>query len=257
MTTLAPRIGRIDASRVFIRRSLTHSWRDVETLIMSIALPATLMAMFTYVFGGAIDPSGNYVNYVVPGTILLAAGFGAASTAVAVARDMSQGMTDRLRTMSLPHDTVVLGHVVASVVRNLVATTVVVGVALALGFRPTAGPLEWLAAAGLVTLYILAITYVFAAIGIVAGTPEAASGYGFILLFLPYLSSAFVPIDTMPSWLGWFSQHQPITPITETMRALLVGGAGQPWLALGWAVVLSAAGAAWATVAFQRRARRG
>lgn len=256
MTTLAPSIARPVAARIFMRRSLTHSLRDAETLIMAIALPAMLMVMFTYVFGGAIDPTGQYVNYVVPGTILLAAGFGAASTAVSVSRDMTEGLMDRLRTMAFPHGTVVLGHVVASVARNLIATTVVVGVALALGFRPTAGPGEWLAAAGLVTLYILAITYLFAAIGVVAGSPEAASGYGFVLLFLPYLSSAFVPVETMPSWLSWFAEHQPITPITETLRALLVGGEGQPWLALAWTLGLLAVGATWATWLFGRATRR-
>jgi ABC-2 type transport system permease protein len=256
MTTLAPRIARPVATRIFVRRSLTHSFRDAETLIMAIALPAMLMVMFTYVFGGAIDPTGQYVNYVVPGTILLAAGFGAASTAVSVSRDMTEGLMDRLRTMAFPHGTVVLGHVVASVARNLIATAVVVGVALALGFRPTAGLAEWLAAAGLVTLYILAITYLFAAIGVVAGSPEAASGYGFVLLFLPYLSSAFVPVETMPSWLSWFAEHQPITPITETLRALLVGGEGQPWLALAWTLGLLAVGATWATWLFSRATRR-
>lgn len=256
MTRLTPTLGRAAATRIFIGRSLTHSRRDTESLIMAIALPAMLMVLFTYVFGGAIDPTGAYVNYVVPGTILLAAGFGAASTAVSVSRDMTEGFMARLRTMPMPQWTVITGHVVASLARNLLATAVVVGVALAVGFRPTAGPGEWLAAAGLVALYIAAITYLFAAIGIVAGSPEAASGYGFFLLFLPYLSSAFVPVETMPTWLRWFAENQPITPITETLRALLVGGEGQPLLALVWCVVLLGAGAAWSAWLFARRARR-
>jgi len=257
MTTLAPALSRPTAARIFVRRSLTHSLRDTESLIMSVALPGILMVMFTYVFGGAIDPTGQYVNYVVPGTILLAAGFGAASTAVSVSRDMTEGFIARLRTMSVPQAMVITGHVVASLARNLLATAVVVGVALALGFRPTAGLAEWVAAAGLVALYILAITYIFAAIGIVAGSPEAASSYGFFLLFLPYLSSAFVPVATMPTALRWFSEHQPITPITETMRSLLVGGEGQPIAALVWCGLLLAAGVAWSTWAFARKARRG
>jgi ABC-2 type transport system permease protein len=223
---------------------------------MAVALPAMLMLLFTYVFGGAIDPTGEYVNYVVPGTILLAAGYGAASTAVSVSRDMTEGFMARLRTMALPQATVVTGHVVASLARNLLATTVVVAVAIAVGFRPTARSGEWLAAAGLVALYIAAITYLFAAIGVVAGSPEAASGYGFFLLFLPYLSSAFVPVETMPTWLRWFAEHQPITPITETLRALLVGGEGQPVLAIAWCAVLLGTGAAWSAWAFARRTRR-
>lgn len=256
MTTLTPPLGRTAATRIFIERSLTHSRRDTESLIMAVALPAILMVMFTYVFGGAIDPTGRYVNYVVPGTILLAAGFGAASTAVSVSRDMTEGFMDRLRTMAVPRATVITGHVIASLARNLLATAVVVGVALALGFRPTAGPAEWVAAAGLVALYIAAITYLFAAIGIVARSPEAASGYGFFLLFLPYLSSAFVPVATMPTALRWFAEHQPITPITETLRALLVGGDGQPLLALAWCLVLLGTGVAWSTWLFARRGRR-
>ena len=255
MTALAPRITRPTATRIFIRRALIHAIRDIETLVMAIALPAILMVMFTYVFGGAIDPTGKYVNYVVPGIILLAAGFGAASTAVSVSRDMTEGLIDRLRAMAIPQATVVAGHVVASVVRNLIATVVVLGVAIAVGFRPTASFGEWCAAAGLVTLYILTITYVFAAIGVLANSPEAASGYGFILLFLPYLPSAFVPVETMPSWLQWFAENQPITPITETLRALLVGGEGQPWLALAWTLAVLAGGVAWATWLFHRRTR--
>jgi ABC-2 type transport system permease protein len=257
MTTLSPTLGRTTATSVFIRRSLTHSRRDTESLILSIALPAMLMALFTYVFGGAIDPTGEYVNYVVPGTILLAAGYGSATTAVSVSRDMSEGFMARLRTMALPQSSVITGHVVASLARNLIATTVVVGVALAVGFRPTAGPAQWVAAAGLVALYVAAITYLFAAIGVVASTPEAASGFGFFLLFLPYLSSAFVPVDTMPTWLRWFAEHQPITPITETLRSLLVGGDGQPLLAVAWCLVLLAIGAAWSAWAFARKSRRG
>jgi ABC-2 type transport system permease protein len=255
MTTLSPRIRPATAGRIFVRRSLTHSWRETETLIMSIALPAILMALFTYVFGGALDPSGTYVNYVVPGIILLAAGFGAASTAVSVSRDMTEGMIDRLRTVSFPHAAVIAGHVVASVARNLFATVIVVGVAVAIGFRPTASPVEWLAAAGLVTLYLLVITYLFAAIGIVAGSAEAASGYGFFLLFLPYLSSAFVPVETMPGWLQWFAERQPITPITETLRSLLVGGEGQPVAAIAWCLGLLAVASVLATLAFRRRIR--
>ena len=165
---------------------------------MAIMLPVMLMLLFTFVFGGAIDPSGGYVDYVVPGIILLCAGFGAASTAVYVAGDMKAGIIDRFRTMPLRASAVLTGHVVASLLRNLLATGVVIGVALLVGFRPTAGVWGWLGAIGIIALYILAITYLFAAIGLAAKSPEGASGYGFIILFVPYLSSAFVPVETMP-----------------------------------------------------------
>ncbi len=173
------------STRVFIGRSIRHTLRNVEVLSMAIILPIMLMLMFTYVFGGAIDPGGDYVNYVVPGIILLCAGFGSASTAVDVADDMTNGIIDRFRTMPLRSDGVIVGHVVASLLRNLFATGVVIGVALLVGFRPTAGAVEWLGALGMIALFILAITWLYASIGLAARSAAAASGYGFVLLFLP------------------------------------------------------------------------
>ncbi|WP_308799739.1 ABC transporter permease [Agromyces silvae] len=251
-------LGPLTAEAVFIRRSLTHSLRDGEALLMAILLPVMLMLLFTFVFGGALDPSGGYVDYVVPGIILLCAGFGASSTATYVARDMSTGVIDRFRTMPLHAGAVLAGHVVASVARNLLATAVVVGVALAVGFRPTAGIVEWLGAIGMITLYILAITWLFAAIGLAAGSPDAANGYGFILLFLPYLSSAFVPVDTLPGWLQWVAENQPITPIIETIRSLLMGTpmGDSGWWALGWCAAIILFAAWWGAWLFRRKAGR-
>jgi ABC-2 type transport system permease protein len=246
------------AEAVFIRRSITHSLRDTEALLMAVILPTMLMLLFTYVFGGALDPSGGYVDYVVPGIILLCAGFGASSTAMYVARDMTTGIIDRFRTMPLRAGAVLTGHVVASVLRNLFATGVVIAVALLVGFRPTATPLEWVAAIGLIALYILAITYLFAAIGLAASSPESASAYGFILLFLPYLSSAFVPVETLPDWLAWFAEHQPITPIIETIRGLLMGTpmGDSAWWAVGWCLLFIAVAAVWSAWLFRRKAGR-
>jgi ABC-2 type transport system permease protein len=252
-----PRLRGFTAESVFVRRSLTQSLRDGESLSMSIMLPVVIMLLFTYVFGGALESDGRYVDYVVPGIILLCAGFGAATTATYVARDMTTGIIDRFRTMPLRASAVLTGHVVASLVRNLVATAVVIGVALAVGFRPTADVVSWVLALLLIALYILAITYLFAAIGLAAGSPEAASGYGFILMFLPYLSSAFVPVDTMPTWLQWVAENQPITPIIETIRGLLMGTSlgTEPWWALGWIAVIIAVSAVWGAWLF-RRSRR-
>ncbi|GAA1916283.1 ABC transporter permease [Microbacterium aoyamense] len=258
LPALRPRISGFTAESVFVKRSLTHSLRDGESLLMAIMLPVMLMVLFVFVFGGAMDPSGSYVNYVVPGVIVLCAGFGASSTAVYVANDMKAGIIDRFRTMPLRASAVLTGHVVASLIRNLVATAVVIGVALAIGFRPTANVGEWIAAAGLIALYILTITYLFAAIGLAAGTPEAATGYGFIILFLPYLSSAFVPVSTMPTWLQWISENQPITPIIETIRGLLMGTemGDAPWWALGWCAAILAFAFAWGAWLFRRKAGR-
>jgi ABC-2 type transport system permease protein len=265
MTTLTappspakPRLTGLTAERIFVRRSLTRSLRDGESLSMAIMLPVMLMLLFTFVFGNAIDPSGGYVDYVVPGIILLCAGFGAATTAVYVANDMRAGIIDRFRTMPLRSSAVLTGHVAASLARNLVATAVVIGVGLLVGFRPTAGFWGWLAAIGLIALYILAITQLFAAIGLAAGSPEAASGYGFIILFVPYLSSAFVPVETMPGWLQWIADNQPITPIIETIRGLLMGTSvgTEPLWALFWCLAIFGVSFAWGAWLFTRKAGR-
>lgn len=256
--TLRPRLKGLSAEAVFLKRSLTHSLRDGESLLMAIMLPVMLMLLFTFVFGGAIDPSGGYVNYVVPGIILLCAGFGASSTGVYVARDMQTGIIDRIRTMPLRSGAVLTGHVIASLLRNLLATGVVIGVALAVGFRPTADVWGWIGAIAMIAVYILTITYLFAAIGLAAGSPEAASGYGFIILFLPYLSSAFVPVESMPTWLQWIAENQPITPIIETIRGLLfqLPMDAKPWWALGWCALILAVAVVWGAWLFRRKAGR-
>jgi ABC-2 type transport system permease protein len=261
MTTIAtarPRLGALTAESTFISRSFIHSVRDVEALLMAVVLPTMLMLMFTYIFGNAIDPSGGYVDYVVPGIILLCAGFGASSTAIAVSRDMTTGIIDRFRTMPIRSGAVLTGHVVASLVRNLFATGVVIAVALLVGFRPVASPIEWIAAFGIIALYILAITYLFAAIGLAASTPDAASGYGFILLFLPYVSSAFVPVATMPEWLQWIAENQPITPVIETIRALLLDTPldDSAWWAVGWCLGIIVVSVVWGAWLFRRKAGR-
>ncbi|MGO4547734.1 ABC transporter permease [Paenibacillus sp. 2TAB23] len=243
---------------VFIGRSIRHSLRNVEALIMAIMLPVMLMLLFTYVFGGSIDPTGNYVNYVVPGIILLSAGFGSSSTAVDVSMDMTNGIIDRFRTMPIRSMSVVTGHVVASLARNLFATGIVLGVALLVGFQPTASFLEWLAALGLIALFILSFTWLFAAIGLMVGSPSSASAYGFILLFLPYLSSAFVPTDNMPSWLQGIANHQPITPVIETIRGLLTGTPilNSGWIAIGWCLFIILVSLIWCYWAFHRKTAR-
>ncbi len=243
---------------VFIGRSVLHSLRNTEALIMAIVLPIMLMLLFTYVFGGAIDPSGNYVNYVVPGIILLCAGFGSSSTAVDVTTDMTNGIIDRFRTLPIRSMNVITGHVVASLARNLLATSVVIIIALLVGFRPAASFVSWLAAVGVIALFILAFTWLFAAIGLVASTPAAASGYGFVLLFLPYLSSAFVPISTMPKWLQGIAENQPITPVIETIRSFLLGGAvgDHIWWAIGWCLLILIGSIIWSTLLFKKKAGR-
>lgn len=223
-------------------RSLRRSTRELDVLLLSVLLPVMLMLLFVHVFGGALGLAVEgtaYVDYVVPGVVLLCAGYGAAQTAVSVAGDLSTGVIDRFRSLPVWHPSVLVGHVAASMARNAVATVAVVLVALAAGFRPAAGPVGWLAAAGLVALYVLALSWVSLCIGLVAGGVEAASGFTFVVLFLPYLSSAFVPTATMPTALRVFSEHQPVTPVIETLRAVLLDAqGGRPGEAVLWCLGL-------------------
>ncbi|HEY6890137.1 MAG TPA: ABC transporter permease, partial [Solirubrobacter sp.] len=197
----------------FIQRSLRHSVRSIDALLTAIMLPVAIMLMFVYVFGGAIDTGGRYVDYVVPGIIVLCAGFGSAGTAVAVALDMTTGVVDRFRTLPISAAAVLTGHVTASVIRNVASTLLVLGVALIAGFRPVADPLNWLAAAGLLLALMTAISWLAACFGLIARSVEAANAITFVAAFAPYLSSAFVPADTMPAGLQWIAEHQPVTPI--------------------------------------------
>ncbi len=245
-------------ARVMVTRSVRRSFRDPEAFFTALMLPVILMLLFVYVFGGAMRTGTSYVDYVVPGLIVLCAGFGAGTTATAVATDMSNGIVDRFRSMPLAKSSVVIGHVVASLVRNLLATVLVIGVGLAVGWRPGGSPLDWLAATGLVVLFILALSYLAAAVGLVAGSPEAANSMSIVLMFLPYVSTAFVPVETMPSWLHGFAEHQPMTPVIETLRGLWMGTplGHQPLWALAWSVGILAVSAVLATALFNRRTSR-
>jgi ABC-2 type transport system permease protein len=245
-------------ARVMVTRSVRRSFRDPEAFFTALMLPVILMLLFVYVFGGAMRTGTSYVDYVVPGLIVLCAGFGAGTTATAVAQDMTNGIVERFRSMPLAKSSVIIGHVVASLVRNLLATTLVIGVGLAVGWRPTGSFLDWVAAAAVVVLFILALSYLAAAVGLVAGSPEAANSMTILLMFLPYVSTAFVPVDTMPSWLHGFAEHQPMTPVIETLRGLWMGTplGHQPLWALVWSVGILAVSAVLATALFNRQTSR-
>jgi ABC-2 type transport system permease protein len=239
-------------------RCLRLSRRQIDALIMSLLLPVLLMLMFVELFGGAIDTGTKYVTYVVPGVILLCAGFGSATTAVNVSQDMTGGLMDRLRSMDVSGKALLAGHVTASVVRNAASTELVFLVAAVLGFEPGAGALDWFAVAGVLLAFVIAVSSLAVAIGLLAKSPEAANGFTFFVMFLPYASSGFVPVHTMPAWIQGFAQHQPITPITETVRGLLLGtGAGSyAWQALAWCAAITAVSVAASSVLFERRIAR-
>ncbi len=223
---------------VMVRSATTLTIRNGDALLTSLALPIMLMLLFVYLFGGAIDTGTEYVTYVVPGVIMLCASFGASLTAVAVTNDMTNGIMDRFRSMDIRGASVLGGHVAASTARNLVSTVLVLGVAFLIGFRPSASFVDWLAAVGLLVVAILALSWASAAVGLLATTPEAASGFSFVVMFLPYPSSAFVPVETMPTWIHGFADNQPFTPLIESLRGFLLGTpvGNSPWIALAWCV---------------------
>jgi ABC-2 type transport system permease protein len=242
-------------SLTFIGRSLRHSARSIDALLTAILLPVAIMLMFVYVFGGAIDVGGRYVDYVVPGIIVLCAGFGSAGTAVAVSLDMTTGVIDRFRTLPISSAAVLTGHVTASVLRNILSALLVLGVALLAGFDPQAGPLEWLAAAGLLLALMTAISWLAACFGLIAKSVEAANAITFVAAFAPYLSSAFVPADTMPSGLSWIAEHQPVTPIADTLRELMLGQpvGNEAIVAIAWCAAGIVIGRLGAAYLFARR----
>ena len=276
MTTLAPSpLGPVDGTldhaaraaaerpllgwaahdaRTMIGRSLRRSVREPDTLILAVALPVVVMLLFVTVFGGEIDTGMAYVDFVVPGIILLCAGYGASTTAVAVAADVTGDIMSRFRSLPVHLSSVLTGHVVASLARNAVSTSLVVGVAFLLGFRPSAGPREWLLVVALLAAYVLALTWLAVCVGVVASSPEAASGFSFGIMFLPYVSSAFVRPETMPAALEWFARYQPVTPVTDTLRGWLVGmPGGSSLVAFAWCAGFYVVARALAGRLFRRR----
>jgi ABC-2 type transport system permease protein len=237
-------------------RCLRLSRRNVEAVLTSLMLPIMLMLLFVYLFGGAIHAgTEKYVTYVVPGLLLLCAGYGASVTAVSVCHDMAGGIVDRFRSLDVGGAAVLAGHVTASVVRNAASTVLVLGVGVLVGFRPHAGALDWLAAAALLLAFVVALSWFAAVIGLLAKTPEGASGFTFFVMFLPYPSSAFVPVATMPTWIQGFAGHQPVTPVIETLRSLLLGTPANTsaWTAIAWCAGILAVSVALSAVLFRRR----
>ncbi|MDV5143853.1 ABC transporter permease [Streptomyces sp. SBC-4] len=251
-------------SITMLRRNLKHAMRYPSMTLSTVIMPVMMLLLFNYAFGGALGsgiagaPTGGgaYIDYVAPGIILMAATAGAVATAVGVCVDMTEGIVNRFRTMSISRAAFLTGHVVGSVIQTMIAIGLVIGIALAIGFRPDASAVEWVAALGLLGLLTLALTWLSAGMGLMAKTPESASNAPLPLTFLPFLGSAIVPTDSMPTGLRWFAEYQPFTPVIETLRGLLMGtGIGNSgYLALAWCVGLTFAGYLWARSAFGRTA---
>ncbi|MGI5151764.1 ABC transporter permease [Plantactinospora sp. CA-294935] len=224
---------------VLLGRSLTHVTRSVDTIITTAITPIAMMLLFVYVLGGAIDTgSDSYVNYLLPGILLITIASGIAYTAFRLFLDMKGGIFERFQSMPIARSSVLWAHVLTSLVANLISLVVVVGVALLMGFRSGAGVLAWLAVAGILILFTLALTWLAVIPGLTAKSVDGASGFSYPLIFLPFISSAFVPTDTMPGPVRAFAEHQPVTAIVNAIRDLFTQ---QPvgtdiWTALAWCV---------------------
>lgn len=241
-----------------IQRSIRHIFRNADSLVTGIVLPIIIMLLFVVVFGGAVSTGTAYINYVVPGVIMTCVGYGSTTTAMIINRDITSGVFDRIRTLPIARSSLLVGHVTGSLLRNIISASLVFAVAIGIGFRPNATLSEWLAVAGLLALVILAISWLSVIIGLITKSTDAASGATFSIMFLPYLSSAFVPVETLPHWLRGFAENQPITPIIETLRGLLIGAPihGSAKAAVIWAAGILALSFAIAMAIFRIKARR-
>jgi ABC-2 type transport system permease protein len=237
-------------------RGLRLTLRKPDALITALMLPVMIMVVFVYLFGGAISIGTSYVTYVVPGVLVLCAITGSAATAVTVCSDMAGGIIDRFRSLDVSGSKIIGGHVIASLARNVLSTALLIGVAYGIGFRPHATVAGFISAIAVLLLFVVTISWLCAALGLAVSSPEAANSAMF-LMFVAYASSAFVPVRTMPGWLRGFAGHQPVTPVTEAIRALLLGqpAGGGLWIALAWCAGLLTASAAASAALFRRRTR--
>jgi ABC-2 type transport system permease protein len=245
-----------------LRRNLRHAMRYPSVTLIVVGLPVIFLLMFVYVLGGALGAGlgvmsgqdGAYVDYVTPGILLMAVAGVSQGTAIAVAMDMTEGIIARFRTMGIARASVLTGHVLGSTIQTMVGLAIVIGIALAIGFRPNANAVEWIATGGVLLMITLAITWLSVALGLVGKSVESASNLPMPLMLLPLLGSGFVPTESMPAGLEWFAEHQPFTPVMETLRGLLMGTAigNSALLAVAWCAVIGVVGYRWAMSRYER-----
>jgi ABC-2 type transport system permease protein len=254
-------------SRTMLRRNLVRLRRYPSMTLILVGMPIVFLLLFVYVFGGQLSNGlggdvangrsgrAGYLNYVTPGILLMTLAASVQGTAIVVAMDMTNGITDRFRTMSIARAAVLGGHVLAALIQALIGLAIVLGVALALGFRPGADALQWLAAIGVLALFALALIWLATALGLAAKSVETASNTPMFLTLLPFLGSGFVPTDTMPDGLKQFAEAQPFTPVTETVRGLLMGTphASDALAAIAWSIGLATLSYLWAIRLYTRR----
>jgi ABC-2 type transport system permease protein len=248
-------------SATMLRRDALHSMRRFSMTLSGLGTPTIMLLLFNYVYGGAIGAGlggaargGAYINYLAPGIIIMTVCSGCATTAINLCMDMSEGIIARFRTMAIARASVLTGQVLGSLIRTLITVGLVIGVALLLGFRPSASPVAWLAALGIIALLTLAITWMGVVFGLVGKTPAGANSLSLIFLLLSFISSAFVPLDSMPVGVRWFAEYQPLTPAIGTLRGLLLGTpiGNSALLAVGWCIGLTLVGYLLARAVYNR-----
>jgi ABC-2 type transport system permease protein len=249
-------------SATMLRRDLKHALRYPSMTLMLVGMPIVFLLLFVYVFGGTLGAGlgaatggrAAYVQYVVPGILLMAVAATAQGTAISVAMDMTEGIVARFKTMAIARASVLTGHVLGAVIQTMLSLVVVVGVALLIGFRSGATPMEWIAAAGVLAMIAFALTWLTVALGMVSKNVEAASNLPMPLVFLPFLGSGFVPTESMPTGLRWFAEYQPFTPVMETLRGLLLGTAigDSAMIAIAWSAGIALLGYLWARKLYDR-----
>jgi ABC-2 type transport system permease protein len=243
-------------ARVMLKRSMRHVTRSMDTIITVTIMPIAFMLLFVYVFGGAIQAgTDNYVNYLLPGILLIAIASGISYSAFRLFNDLQSGIFERFHSMPIARSSVLWGHVLTSLVSNAISVVVIILVALIMGFRSSAGVLSWFAVVGILALFTLALTWLAMIAGLSATSVDGAAAFSYPLIFLPFISSAFVPTATMPRPVRAFAEHQPVTSIVNTIRDLF---AQQPvgdgiWIALAWCVGLLVIAYAFAMAAYRRK----
>ncbi|AEF42779.1 ABC transporter permease [Hoyosella subflava] len=249
-------------SATMLRRNLVHAKRYPSMTFSLIVMPIILLLVFNYVFGGALGiavggSDSAYIDYLTPGMMLLIPAYVTVGVAVSIATDATKGIVNRFRTMAITQSSILAGHVIGTLIQALLGVAAMVGVALLIGFRPTATAVEWAAAFGLIALLVIALTWLAVAMGLLAANPESASNMPFPLVMLPFLGSGLVPTETMPAGMRHFAEHQPFTPLTETLRGLLMGteiGSSGP-IALAWCLGIGVVGYFWSMAIFRRQTR--
>lgn len=243
-------------SMVMLRRNFKHIARNPTSVFNSVLMPIIVMVMFVYMMGEAFDVGVDYIDYATPGLILLAVCYGLGATATAMNSDMTKGVINRFKVMDVSHGAVLTGHVITSLLTNVIAIAALIGVAFLLGFDPAASFLDWLGVAGMVVLIGFAAGWLTVALGLFAKSPETAGLAAVPLVMLPFFSSAIVPAEMMGPGLKQFAEYQPLTPIIETVRGLLGGapGTGDAIIAVAWCVGIALVGYLWARSTFTKRA---